>query len=132
MKLEWTIWWCQFGCNNPLTRQFTDRFGWSVKIKSIQEKLLVCKCVGSFINWETPFADVNESNFSPSEVLMSSDQQYHVLALKSPVTTDKNGFFYVTQKSLNTSQKWIKFTIILARGTVYHGHYHPFIIIIHF
>ena len=48
----------------------------------MQEELLVCKCVGSFINWETPFADVNESNFSPSEVLMSSDHQYDDLALK--------------------------------------------------
>ena len=133
MKLECTIWWCQFGCNNPLAQQFTDRFGWSVKIKSIQEKLPVCKCVGSFINWETPFADVNESNFSPSEILMSSDHQHGVFALKSPVITDKNGvIFLCAQKSLNTSQKWIKFTIILYRGFLYYEHYHPFTIIIHF
>ena len=114
LKPEWTIWWWQFGCNDAWTPEFTDKFGWSVKIKSIQEELLVCKCVGSFINWETPFADVNESNFSPSEVLRSSDHQYDDLALKSPVITDKNGldFFYVAQMSLNTSQKSIKFTII--------------------
>ena len=48
----------------------------------MQEELLVCKCVGPFIDWETPFADVTESNFSPSEVLMSSDHQYDDLALK--------------------------------------------------
>ena len=100
-------------------------------IKSIQEELLACKCVGSFINWETPFVDVNESDFSPSEVLMSSDHQYDNLALKSPVITDINGlvFFYVAQKSLNTFQNWIKFTITLARGTVNYGYYHLFIII---
>ena len=97
MKLEWTIWWWQFGCNDAWTPEFTDRLGWSVKIKSIQEELLVCKCVGSFINWETPFADVNESNFSPSEVLMSSDHQHDVLALKSPVITDKNGLIFLSR-----------------------------------
>ena len=56
----------------------------------MQEELLVCKYVGSFINGETLFADDNESNFSPSEVLMSSGYQHDVLALKSPVITDKN------------------------------------------
>ena len=49
LKLEWTIWWWQFGCNNAWTPEFTDRFGWWVKIKSIQEELLACICVGSFI-----------------------------------------------------------------------------------
>ena len=45
-------------------------------------------------------ADVNESNFSPSEALMSSDHQHDVLALKSPVITDKNGlFFFMSLKS---------------------------------
>ena len=82
MKLEWTIWRWQFGCNDVWTPEFTDKLGWSVKIKLIQEELLFCKCVGSFINWETPLADVNESNFSPSEVLMSSDHQYVDLAIE--------------------------------------------------
>ena len=134
LKLEWTIWQWQFGCNDAWTPEFTDNFGWSLKIKSIQKELLVCKCVGSFINWETPFGDVNERNFSLSESLMSSDHQHDVLPLKSPVITNKNGlvFSYVAQKSLSTSQKWIKFTVILVKGTVYYGHYHPFIIIIHF
>ena len=89
MKQEWTIWWWQFGCSDAWTLEFTDNFGWSVKIKPLQEELPVCKCGGLFINWETPFADVNKSNFSPSEVLISSDHQHDVLALKSPVITDK-------------------------------------------
>ena len=59
------------------------------KDESVQEELLVCEYVGSFINWETSFLDVNESNFYPSEILMSSDHQYGDLALKSPVNTDK-------------------------------------------
>ena len=48
----------------------------------------VCKCVGSFNNWETPFADVNESNLSCSEVLISSEHQYDDVALKSPAITN--------------------------------------------
>ena len=91
LKPEWTIWWWQFGCDDAWAPEFVDRFGWSVNIKPIQEELLVCKCVGSFVNWETPFADANESNFSPCKVLMSSGYQHDVLALKSPVITDKNG-----------------------------------------
>ena len=87
-KLEWIIWWWQFGCNQAWTPEFTDKFGWSVKIKLIQEELLVCKCVGSFNNWETPFADVNESNLSCSEALISSEHQYDDVALNSPVITD--------------------------------------------
>ena len=82
------------------TPEFTDNFGWSVKIKSIQEELLVCKCVGSFINWETPFADINESNFSPSKVLMSSDRQHVVLALKSSAITEKHGLVFFMTLSL--------------------------------
>ena len=67
----------------------------------MQEELLVCKCVGSFINWGTPFADVNESNFSPSEVLISSDHQHDILALKSSAITDKNGLIFLCRAKVS-------------------------------
>ena len=47
------------------TLEFTDKFGWSVKIKSVHEELFVCICVGLFLNWENPFVDVSENNFDP-------------------------------------------------------------------
>ena len=56
---------------------------------------------GSFINWETPFADANESSFSPSEVLMSSDHKHNVLALKLPVIADKNGLIFLCRSKVS-------------------------------
>ena len=86
-----TTWWWQLGCKDAWTPEFTDKFGWSVKIKSIQEELFVCTCVGSFINWENPLEDVSEYKFVLSKVLMSSDHQEEDLALKSPVIIDTVG-----------------------------------------
>ena len=86
-----TIWWWQLGCKDAWTPEFTAKFGWSVKSKSIHEELFDCTCVGSFINWKNPFEDVSEYKFVPSEVLMSSDHQEEDLALKSPVIIDTVG-----------------------------------------
>ena len=69
----------------------TDKFTWSVNVKLIQEELLAWICVGSFINWEKPFEDVNVNNFNPSLVFISSDHQEEHLELKSPLITDKDG-----------------------------------------
>ena len=57
----------------------------------MQEELLVCICVGSFINLGNPFEEVSENNFDPSVASMSLDYHEEDLALKSPVITDKNG-----------------------------------------
>ena len=84
------IWWWQFGCNDAWTPEFTDRSGWVVKIKSLQEEQLVYICVGSFINWGNPFEEVSENNFDPSVVSMSLDHHHEDFALKSPAITDKN------------------------------------------
>ena len=54
----------------------------------MQEELFVCIWVGSLINCEKPFEDVNEYNFVPSEVLISLDHQDEDLTLKSPGFTD--------------------------------------------
>ena len=62
----------------------------------MQEELLVCICVGSFINWGNPFEEVSENKFDSFVVSMSLDHHEEDLALKSPVITDKNGLrFYV-------------------------------------
>ena len=57
----------------------------------MQEELLVCICVDSFINWGNPLEEVIENNFDPSVVSMSLDHHEEDLSLKSPVITDKNG-----------------------------------------
>ena len=85
------MWRWQFGCKDAWTPEFTHRFGWLVKVKSVQEELLVCISVGSFINWGNPFEEVSENNFDPSVVSISLDHHEEDLALKSPVITDKNG-----------------------------------------
>ena len=86
--------------------QFTDRFGWSVKIKSIQEALLVCLLV-IFFNWENAFEEVDENNFDPSVVLMHLGHQKEDLALKSPVITQKYGLCLLMslKKFLKNRQK---------------------------
>ena len=77
-------------CKDEWTPEFTDKFGWSVKIKSIQEELFVWICIGSLINWEKTFEDVNENNFDP--FLVQKSFVHHARnALKSPVITAKDG-----------------------------------------
>ena len=72
--------------------ELTDRFGWSVNIKSMQEELCLYIWVGSFIVCWNPLQDVNESNSVPSVVLMSSDHQEVGLALKSSLAKVKIWF----------------------------------------
>ena len=87
----WTIWWWQFGRKDEWTPEFTDKFGWFANIKSIQEEMFVLIWVGSFINREKPFEDVNEYKCDPSITFMSLHHHEEDIALKSPVTTDKDG-----------------------------------------
>ena len=47
----------------------------------MQEELLVCICVGSFIDWGNPFEKVSKNNFDPSVVSMSLDHHEKDLAL---------------------------------------------------
>ena len=75
MKLEWTIWWWQFGCRDAWTPELTDKFGWSVKSKSIQEELCPRICVGSCINWEKPFEDDDEKSFKLSVAIQDTQEK---------------------------------------------------------
>ena len=53
------------------------------------EELCLCISIGSFIICWNPLKDVNESNFVPSVVLISSNHEEEDLTLKSPVTKSK-------------------------------------------
>ena len=83
LKPECTTWWWQFGWGDAWTPELTDKFGWSVKTKSIKEELFPWMCVGSWINWEKPLEDISENKFNPSVVLISLDHQEEHLELKS-------------------------------------------------
>ena len=87
----WTIWRLQFRYKDEWDPEFTDRFGWFVNIKLIQEELFVWIWVGSYFNWEKPFEDANEYKCDTSIVLMSLHHHEEDLALKSPMTTDIDG-----------------------------------------
>ena len=82
----------------------------------MQEELCLCIWVGSFIICWHQLPDVNESNFVPSVVLISSDHQEKDLALKSPLTKVKYGFHRFisrnvfskfTKNWLNSSLVWL-------------------------
>ena len=64
--------------------QLTTKFGWSVKIKSIQELEWGSRCVGSDISWWKLCKDASASKCVPFVVVLSSFHQDEDLALKSP------------------------------------------------
>ena len=72
LKLECTTSWLQFECKDAWTPEFTIKSVWSVNIKSIQEELFVCICVGSF---DQTNLCLFEYNFDHSVVLTSLDPQ---------------------------------------------------------
>ena len=64
----------------------------SVKIRSIHGEEVSNFWVVSLITWCNPNWDVKFSITSPSEVVFYSQNQLFDLALKSPISTTKNGF----------------------------------------
>ena len=90
-----TILWWQFGCKDAWAPVVTDQFGWSVKIKSLHEKLFVCICGGSLRKpiWWSKW--VKFLSFCCIDVLTHHEED---LALKSPVITNKV-LFYLIQAS---------------------------------
>ena len=93
----------------------------------MQEELLVCKCVGFFINWVNLFDEVSANNFDPSVVLMSLDHHEEDLALKSPVIADKNGL-----RSFTLFKNFSKLDKNKSRGAINNRHYYLFIVVRHF
>ena len=85
------IWWWRLECNEAWTPLLVTKLGWSVKIKSMQEELLVWMCVGSLTIWWKPFDVLNEKSFVASNESMPLDHQEVDLTLKSPNMTDTDG-----------------------------------------
>ena len=90
-----------------------DKFGWFVNFKSIQEELFVWTWAGSFINREKSFEDV-EYKCDPSIVFILLHHHKENFALKSPVTTDKDGLrLFISLKRFSkldkNNSKWLLF-----------------------
>ena len=90
------------GCNVECTPDSITKFGFDVKIKSIQEEESATRCVGSLIsccnpNWEV-IASILESSYDVSSPL----NQRLDFILKSPRTMVKNGLFAVTAPMFNS------------------------------
>ena len=87
------IWWSQFRCRDGWTSEWITKLGWDVKIKSMQEAELLKIHVSSFIFWFKLDWEVAISILDCLKVVISSRCQAHILALKSPNTTIRDGAF---------------------------------------
>ena len=90
LNFEYTIWWWQFGCKDGWTPESTTKFGYDVKMRSIQDEEFSKTCVGSFMIWWSPNCEVRNSIFAPSQVVLSLIYQLLDFILKSPSTTVKS------------------------------------------
>ena len=61
LKLEKTIWWWQFGCNDELV----TKFPWEVNIRSIQETEDLSICVGSWMICIRPYWAIKSFKIDP-------------------------------------------------------------------
>ena len=106
----------KYGCKDEWIPEFIEKFDWFVNIKSIQEELFVLIWVGSFINWEKPFEDINKYKCDPSIMFMSLHHHEEDLALKSPVNTDKDGLrlFMSLKRFPKLDKKQLKLSSILT------------------
>ena len=62
---------CSVGC----TPESMTRLGWLEKIRSMQLEEFPKVCVGSVITCFMPYNNVKQSNWAPSTVVMSLDDQ---------------------------------------------------------
>ena len=78
--LEKVIWSWQLGYKEGWTPLSATKFGWSVKIRSMQDDEFGRRCVGSDINWCNPHDFVSDSSWAPSWDVISS--HHHDLDLE--------------------------------------------------
>ena len=84
----------------------TTKPGWSVKIRSMQDREFHNIWVGSDINWWKPWAKTKESNLVPSIVVESPDHHDFEWALKSTKMTVKTGWkIWTSSKSFSKFDK---------------------------
>ena len=84
----------------------------------MQEDLFLCIWVGSFMICWKPLQNVNESNFVPSFMLMSSDHQEEDLVLKSLLIKVKYGFHRFKSRSIFSkfSKNWLNASLFWLGG----------------
>ena len=104
LNLAYIIWWWQFEWSEGWTTDSITRLGWEVNIKSMQEEEFPRMWVGSLINCCRPNCEITASILEPSYVVLLCSYQVEDLALKSPRTTVKNGFWLLILS--NASYKW--------------------------
>ena len=83
LSLQCVMWWWHLEFKEYVP-QLTTTFGWSVKIKSVQELEWDSTSVGSDITSWKLRKDVSASKYVPSIVVLSSFNQDEDLVLKSP------------------------------------------------
>ena len=81
---------------------FYSKLGWELKVKSIHWEKLFKIGLGSFISWCKPFCEVTASIFLPSSLVISLLYQLLDLALKSPASAIKKGFFWDRVSKINS------------------------------
>ena len=89
LSLQYVIWWWQFLCRVGWTPLLTSKPGWSVKIRSMQDREFCNIWVGSDISWWKPRVETKGSNLVPSIVVESPDHHGFDQTLKSPKMTLK-------------------------------------------
>ena len=83
--------------------QLTTLFGWSVKIKSVQEQEWGSRCVGSDIRWWKLCKDLNTYNCVPSIALPSFHQDEDVASKSPRIMINKEFVEAVLHKSSSKS-----------------------------
>ena len=109
------LWW-HFSKSDISLRKLLIKLGFDVKIRSIQDKESLVKCVGWLISWLYPAVRVMMFILCPSRFCLSNFHHFVDVALKSPVIIeqarhqswifDKNKSKSV-QKLSNSSQPWL-------------------------
>ena len=89
------IWWWQFSWSDGLLPLFITRFGWSVKMRSMQDDEFWRMCVGSDISWQKPHSELMDSICGPLLFVMLWTHQILDLALKSPCRIVKAGSWFL-------------------------------------
>ena len=85
------------------TPDLITKFSWDVKTRSIHEEELSKTCVDSLITCCRPNCHVTFSIIFPSKLHLAFFlYQFFNFALKSPITTTKNGLFWTKLSKFNS------------------------------
>ena len=102
MNFENLIWWCQFACNEEWIPDSITKFGWDLKIRSINDKESPIQYVCSLIICCSPNWEVTPSILEPAYGVMWLLYQRLDFALKSPKMTATKALFIITESRFNS------------------------------